>query len=132
MKHCNRCNTTKPFSEFNNNSRSPDGKQSYCHVCRLDQMLIRRYNINIEQRQSILESQGGCCSICKSKLEFPTRGNHRNSNVVGRAYAVVDHCHSTGKIRGILCGKCNLMLGKAEDNIEYLKSAIKYLEKYND
>jgi hypothetical protein len=63
-------------------------------------------------------------------MELPSKGNHRNAAVVGRHYAVVDHCHTSGKTRGILCGKCNLMLGKAEDNIGYLKSAIKYLEKH--
>jgi hypothetical protein len=42
----------------------------------------------------------------------------------------VDHCHTTGKIRGLLCSKCNPALGAFNDNIEILNSAIKYLKEY--
>ena len=132
MKTCNRCGITKPYTEYVKASRSKDGYQTYCRDCKLEQGLIRRYGLTIETRQDLLNTQGGCCAICKSEVKLPGKGNHRNAEVVGRHYAVVDHCHSTGITRGILCGRCNLMLGKAEDNIEYLKSAIKYLEKHKE
>lgn len=44
---------------------------------------------------------------------------------------IIDHCHTTGKIRGLLCTNCNNMLGKAKDNVEVLKKAISYLEQTN-
>ena len=44
---------------------------------------------------------------------------------------VVDHCHKTGKIRGLICDSCNVGLGRFKDNIDNLKNAIKYLEKNN-
>jgi hypothetical protein len=44
----------------------------------------------------------------------------------------VDHCHSSGKVRGLLCNPCNTMLGHGRDNVEVLKSAVKYLEKHSD
>jgi hypothetical protein len=42
----------------------------------------------------------------------------------------IDHCHTTGRIRGVLCDDCNIALGKFKDNIETLKSAINYLEEH--
>jgi len=44
---------------------------------------------------------------------------------------VVDHCHITGQVRGLLCSECNLMLGKAKDNITTLQNAIDYLSEYS-
>jgi len=57
------------------------------------------------------------CAICHKDIKIDARST------------CVDHDHSTSKIRGILCRKCNLLLGHAEDNIEVLKSAITYLNK---
>jgi hypothetical protein len=62
-------------------------------------------------------SQEHKCVICKEKLQF----GHLSA---------IDHCHKTGKVRGILCRSCNLLLGHAKDSIETLKSAQEYLKKY--
>lgn len=43
----------------------------------------------------------------------------------------LDHCHNTGRVRGCLCSRCNLMLGQAKDNIEILQAGIDYLKKYS-
>mgnify|MGYP002345384244 CR=1 FL=1 len=59
------------------------------------------------------------CPICFS--EKPQINN--------RKYFLVDHCHKTNKVRGLLCYLCNSMLGKAKDNIDILNNAIKYLSK---
>lgn len=67
--------------------------------------------ISPEQRQEMLESQGWACLICKK--------------VEPRLY--LDHCHDTGKIRGLLCLKCNSGLGCFSDDIERMQSAIEYL-----
>lgn len=56
------------------------------------------------------------CEICK-----------KTSKENGKALAI-DHCHTTGKIRGILCQKCNLGIGFLKDNIQFMKKAIKYLK----
>lgn len=77
---------------------------------------FKRYGITEEQYTLLWESQAGLCDICRSSL------------VEGRA-THVDHCHTTGQVRGILCHHCNVMLGHCKDNIEILKRAILYLEK---
>ena len=63
----------------------------------------------------MFEKQGGCCAICGGV------------NVNGRRLAV-DHEHETGKVRGLLCDKCNLAIGLFDD-INNLASAIKYLSR---
>ena len=78
-------------------------------------MLKRRYGITLEQYEAMLESQNGKCAICKGDC------------LTGRNLAV-DHDHETGKVRGLLCSKCNQGLGQL-NNIELLQRAIDYLKE---
>ena len=81
--------------------------------------LLKHYNMTIEQYDSILKEQNNCCKICSThESEFDKRLH-------------VDHCHTTGKIRGLLCMACNILLGKAKDNINTLNNAIDYLNNNN-
>lgn len=77
--------------------------------------LKRNYGITHDDYLQMLKTQNGLCAIC-SKAEEKRR-------------LAVDHCHHTGKIRGLLCGKCNTAIGKLNDNVCLLKKAIQYLEK---
>lgn|SRR3990167_3683409 len=72
------------------------------------------YGITEAQYQALIISQNNCCLICK--LPAGDKTLH------------IDHCHATGKIRGLLCNHCNTGLGRFKDNIELLKAAIKYLK----
>lgn len=65
----------------------------------------------------MLIQQDYSCKICQTK-------DHG-----GRGRFHVDHCHEEGHVRGLLCAMCNLMLGKAKDNILILLSAVSYLER---
>ncbi len=71
--------------------------------------------------QSLLESQGGVCAICKKEEQIIDKGG-------GTQRLSVDHDHDTGKIRGLLCNDCNVGLGRFKDNLELLRSAVAYLE----
>ena len=62
------------------------------------------------------EKQNYCCAICKT-----------HSDLLPRNLAV-DHCHTTGKVRGLLCTNCNIGLGMLKDSSEILNLAIKYLK----
>ena len=78
------------------------------------------YGITLKQYGDILEQQHGVCAICK---ELPKgRKGHRTA-------LVPDHNHETGKIRALLCHKCNVMLGKIENNIVLTYKMLEYLNK---
>lgn len=77
---------------------------------------LKSYGITIELYNEMLEQQGGVCAICKKN-----DSRHRLS---------VDHDHNTGKVRGLLCHKCNRTLGVFNDNIDLFRSCSSYLMKY--
>jgi hypothetical protein len=79
---------------------------------------LRKYGITIEQMEATMKKQGGACAICGEK--DASRGLH---------FPVIDHCHGTGKFRGILCGKCNKGIGLLMDSPKLLKAAARYLER---
>lgn len=84
--------------------------------------LMKKYNLTVEEHENMIKAQDGKCAICK---EIPKTSK---SNLTGYC---VDHCHKTGKVRGILCDRCNLALGYLKDDIEILNNAIKYLNNSN-
>lgn len=75
--------------------------------------LKREYGITLEQYKKMLKDQNECCALCKNKR--PLR---------------VDHDHRTGKVRGLLCDKCNLSLGLLEENEVAIENIKTYLTKY--
>jgi hypothetical protein len=83
--------------------------------------LKKLYGITLDEYKVILEAQGGVCAIC-GKAE--TRTDHKTKKV-SRLH--VDHCHESGKVRGLLCHLCNAMLGHAKDDVTVLRKAIAYL-----
>lgn len=83
--------------------------------------LMSTYKISLVEYERMLNNQNNLCVICKS----PELSKSKNGKLMNLA---VDHCHNSGKIRGLLCGKCNLGLGKFEDSIETLQNAINYLK----
>lgn len=76
----------------------------------------RYYGITVEETEALLAEQGGKCPICGTS-EPKGRGWH------------VDHCHETGAVRGILCGRCNMGLGCFSDDAERLALAVEYLRR---
>lgn len=86
--------------------------------------LIKRYGASFSEYEKILQSQNNQCAICKITLEELKKRNPRNQKRLA-----LDHCHQTNKIRGILCGKCNIGLGYFDDNIDLLEKAAQYLRR---
>lgn len=83
-----------------------------------DWHLEKRYKLTHADYEKLLKEQKGKCKICQTT--FP--GGRRNT-------FSVDHCHKTNQIRGLLCIKCNSLLGQANDDITILQRAILYLER---
>lgn len=76
------------------------------------------YGITLVDFNKMLEDQQGRCAIC-----------HRLPEEAKEKMLFVDHCHGSDKVRGLLCRYCNTGLGQFQDNIQRLKTAIKYLTK---
>ena len=84
--------------------------------------LKKDFGLTLEQFNSMLESQNFKCKICKKEETAKT--------TIGETKTLaVDHCHQSGKIRGLLCSKCNRGLGFFQDSQENLLEAIKYLQE---
>ncbi len=123
-KVCSRCNTLKPTSEFYAATGNKDGLASWCKRCTVEKFhtgfnhtsrkaqLKYCYGITTVQYDAMLTQQDGVCAICE------------NPDTVRLA---VDHCHKTGEVRGLLCGKCNKALGLLHDDVALLAKALAYL-----
>ena len=74
---------------------------------------LLRHGLSLEEYEALLRTQNGACAICKKK---PAR------------WLCIDHCHSTGVVRGLLCVKCNTGLGLYNEDPSFMHSAIAYLE----
>lgn len=88
----------------------------------------RKFGVTAERRAMMLEEQDGKCSICKKPESMV---NPRHPEREPRRLSI-DHDHKTGAVRGLLCGRCNTVIGKraADDSIEILEAAIAYLKKH--
>ena len=84
----------------------------------------KKYGITLERFYQMVENQAGLCRICycPEVREFPGTG------VVALS---IDHCHKTGKVRGLLCDACNIGIGRFDDRIELLERAIEYLKGHS-
>ena len=148
MKKCRKCNEEKELSEFYKHVKF--GPRPECKACskarnadnwkknkeKIDkkarewqeankdkvatytrkQNLRRKYGITPEIYEEMVKSQNCKCAICNQTSE--------------KTFAV-DHNHSTGKIRALLCGPCNTALGLLKEDLKIVESLKRYLEKYN-
>jgi hypothetical protein len=123
---CTNCNTWKDILE-----RPKNGW--YCKECYatrtrnnydLDKqrtyLLKKKYGITPEEYDKMLEDQNYSCYIC-----------HIHEDKLDRSLAV-DHCHTTGKVRGLLCGSCNRFLGKINESIETVERMLEYLKSHKN
>lgn len=146
MKTCIKCCVEQPIESFHK-------KQSVCKSCsslrrkayykihkkrereltdkwiannrhKVRDSHLAKYGLNSESYDKMREEQEQRCAICfRHESEVP------RSNYLGKVeHALhVDHCHATGKVRGLLCFNCNALLGKARDVVEVLERAAEYL-----
>jgi len=117
-KRCTVCGEVRPIEDFYKTSRVRDGRFSYCRFCAIrqnkSQSLRRKYGLTITDRDALVAAQKGACPICK---ETPAK-------------LVIDHCHRSGKVRALLCDRCNRLLGVAGDDVALLQASIRFLKKH--
>lgn len=124
-KHCPRCKEVKPHTPKGTTCRDCAQERSRAHYkrnkdCpefkrkRSDRHFLREYGITTEQRDHLLELQGGVCYIC-------------GTVIMGEGKAHVDHCHTTGNVRAMLCYNCNDGLGRFKDDPSLLITAAQYI-----
>lgn len=144
-KTCRDCKIEKELTEFHNRTGSKDGKQNRCKICNISKVKkwqkdnqeryiegwqrqtekrklegplskkrANKYGLTVDELSSLLDDANGLCTICKNPP-------HR--------WLVIDHCHRSNEVRGVLCERCNQALGLFKDDIDTLENAIKYLNK---
>ncbi len=144
-KTCNKCDITKPSDEFYRDTGLADGLGTICKDCKneasakwkavnrdtynasmrewrannkdeaKDSDLNRCYGISLEVYKGMLETQNHVCALCSKAAQ-------------GKRPLCVDHCHDTGKVRGLLCYGCNRLMALV-DNPVLLEKALKYKNK---
>lgn len=139
IKTCSACKQALPIELFGVASSYADGRRGQCNPCRSRHQstyvkthpqkrhkqsiesvrkskLKTKYGMTPDGYQALLASQGGLCAICKT------------SEPGGRWGCMhVDHCHTTGVIRGLLCHNCNVALGRVGDNMQGVMRFVNYL-----
>lgn len=143
-KKCSQCKEEKLLTFFYKSKHQKGGYQAYCNSCNLKNlnkryptlnvekrressrrtMLKSKYGISLEKYEEMLIEQNGVCAICLKK-------ETSHSNKKGPIDSLrVDHCHNTGKVRGLLCSECNFGISKFDDSMSLICSALAYLHKH--
>lgn len=132
MRTCRNCHVE--LTADNQRPSSVHHGRPYCRPCEAardkiarqtrDQRIyvLRKHGLTVEQYETMLEDQDHKCKICGTTDSMTSTTKHLS----------VDHDHSTGEVRGLLCHNCNVGLGRFLDNQETLAKAITYLREYEN
>ncbi|WP_327366414.1 endonuclease VII domain-containing protein [Streptomyces sp. NBC_01217] len=114
-KRCPRYGEVKSHDQWERDKSSSDGRSSYCRACRAERNRIscfqRKYGLTPAELDALIAAQQGVRCIC---LTAPAEH--------------VDHCHETGRVRGVLCFSCNAALGQLKDRPDAIRRAAAYVE----
>lgn len=114
---CSVCKTEKITNEFYVKDRGTGRRDTTCKACRIIQHRERTLGVSQEDYMQMHAAQDGRCGICKKRL--------RSRRC--KAFAV-DHCHTTGRIRGLLCSNCNTALGLLKDDPAVMLRAAEWVK----
>lgn len=113
VKTCRKCRGYNKKQYAPVEGERKNAKKQTTKEYRRARSLRINYNLTPEQFATLLEQQDGACAIC---------------NKVPHSTLHVDHCHTTGKVRGLLCSTCNTGLGMLGDSADSLEKALQYLK----
>lgn len=116
---CFVCEKVKPLSAFRKSNHVKTGYLNTCKTClaisNKNTKLKAAYGISLEDYDKLFATQNYKCAVCKQLLTTQDKPS-------------VDHCHITGRVRGILCNNCNRGIGLLKDDPQVLISAARYLK----
>ena len=118
-KHCPGCDQTLPADAFHRSSYDKDGLEPRCRQCRRVARVEREYDISHAEVMNMFETQGRKCAICEIPMVWQ---DSRKPTA-----ACIDHCHTEGHVRGILCSQCNRAIGLLRDDPKITAAATRYL-----
>lgn len=147
VRKCKKCSEEKPLELFRKNKSCAEGRTYECLVCtreykrnleasnkehfkkykkkyrtqgsRRAECIKKDYGISYDEYVDIYNRDLGKCRICSKTLAIEKTENLETASI--------DHCHKSGRIRGILCGKCNIGIGMFDENLDLLLKARDYL-----
>ena len=141
-RKCKDCKKVKPYSEFPYNKSYKDNIRPYCIPCRRirenmsyhknkhkhpydyekdkDTKLKRAYGISYQKYLEMLDAQDGKCAICGT------------TDTGKRKAFAVDHCHTCGEVRGLLCSNCNTAIGSLREDLEIMQRAMDYVKFHQE
>ena len=114
---CGMCKKWTPLTEFYIRVNKKTGGKYYdtrCNPCRKARMVARLRMIPVEEYQRLIATANGCCEICKEE----------------KKNLVIDHCHASEGIRGVLCVRCNTTLGLIKDRRDLAMALADYLQRH--
>lgn len=143
LKRCPYCKEEKLLTEFHKARERKQGVRTYCKPCQAIKFKInyeknrenwikrsskavrklnlkKRYRLTEEDYIGKLREQSSCCGICNKHIDKLTKK------------LAVDHDHKTGRVRALLCHKCNMGLGCYNDDVDLLQTAIEYLKSWSN
>ena len=140
-KTCKSGGMPQILDKFSKNKNQKDGYNIWCKQCKNEYLknyyrtndeyrerqssrrLERDYGLGVGEYKRMLDRQSGVCAICK---------NAETAGKNGKAGSLsVDHNHANRNVRGLLCHRCNTMIGLSSESVEILREAANYLEKWN-
>lgn len=138
MRKCNRCGLEQELSEFYKHSAMRSGRLNTCRTCtkeaskkwrdenrdrfvelRWRRELQSKYGITADDYWRMYNEQGGVCAACGSD----------SPGIRYKRVFTVDHCHVSGRVRGLLCGGCNMALGQMCEDPEKIRGLAAYAER---
>jgi hypothetical protein len=122
IKKCSSCLKEKTIANFNADNASVDGFFSWCVDCIWGNAILSTYGVSVDQYEKMASKQGNRCGACGDE--------YHEAQLRGRGRWCIDHCHATGKVRGLLCDPCNKIIGMALENPERLRGQADYIERH--
>lgn len=110
---CKECLRLLDTSEFYKARNTKNGHHSVCKECYVERVQRSKYKLNREDLRELKAKDH--CDLCKRKIEKKINKH-------------IDHCHKTGRVRGVLCRQCNLALGWLKDDTNLIYRIITYLK----